>query len=144
MNRNSYFIFFLAVLFAGIWSCDSPTDSKDDGKQVVVLKGQVINAETDTPVDSAVVRIRNYSPETTLLTDSEGKFSFEFETDQTFNIRVSVYKESFRSDSSTILVVPGRTISVPLFKLMPTAGTPVVLKVRSIFPDRRKVRFAFS
>ncbi|MFZ0389093.1 MAG: hypothetical protein WAN36_01435 [Calditrichia bacterium] len=115
----------LALLFI-LWGCESPTDEDTpDPEKLVVVKGQVINQESNSPVDSAVVRVMNYSPETTVITDAAGRYSLDLEVNGSRELTILAYKESFVSDSIEILAVPGRSVDAPLMKLEPTASTPV-------------------
>jgi hypothetical protein len=118
-------LFLLAgfLLFAAV-SCESPTE--EEGANKVVLSGLVINVETQVPLEDAVVRVQNISPELTILTDGEGKYQVEFEIENTTEVLVVAFKESFVSDSSSILAVPGRDVEVPFLGLTPTSSTPSV------------------
>ncbi|MDZ7261457.1 MAG: carboxypeptidase-like regulatory domain-containing protein, partial [candidate division KSB1 bacterium] len=87
--------------------------------QLVRLSGQVVNKLTNNPIDSAVVRVLNISPEVVQITDSEGKFNMEVPVETTLDIKVVAFKEGYLPDTTTVLAVPGRTITVPSLKLTP-------------------------
>jgi hypothetical protein len=88
------------------------------------LNKQVINAQTQQPIEGAVVRVQNISPEPTIFTDAEGNYKSEFETKITTEVLVIAFKESFVPDTIAALAVPGRTVDVPFLRLTPTPSTP--------------------
>jgi hypothetical protein len=97
--------------------CETPTESDEELDNLVLLTGQVINEETSEPVEGAVVRFINFSATLPILTDSVGRFNYEFDAQETFELQIFAQKENLLSDSINVLIVPGRTINVPLLKL---------------------------
>jgi hypothetical protein len=125
MKRNPVHILILVLFLLLQFSCQSPTDPEEaDVDKRVILTGQVINAETEAPVDSAVIQLLNYTPQIVEITDSLGQFAIEFTSETTSNVRVVAFKESYHGDTTDVLIVPGRTIEIPAFQLKPTADTP--------------------
>lgn len=126
MMKKSLVLFLTIGNFLFLYlSCQTPTEpEKKITDKTVTLNGQVLNKQTNNPIDSAVVRILNISPEIVEMTDSEGKFNIEFTAENTINISVTAFKESYLPDTTIVLAVPGRTITVPPLTLEPTAQTP--------------------
>lgn len=124
---------FFALILVAI-SCESPTD----GDNTVTLSGQVVDNDTGLPVAGAVVQVK-ISPSVTGITDAQGTFRIEFEITESTEVTVLAFKESFEGDSTTVLAVPGRSISLPSFSLQgtgevsgPTGGpAAIVLKSQS-------------
>ncbi len=115
------FIIICSILSLGMWGCESSTSSNEN---LVTLSGRVLNIETDTPIDGAIIQVLSVSPILTLIADSLGKYTVDFEIEETQEIKVAAFKESFLSDTTTVLVVPGQIVEVPLFRLSPTISTP--------------------
>jgi len=113
----------IAFLLLLVLSCESPSENKD---QLVTLTGKVIDAQTNSPLSNAVVRVLKISPELTELTDSQGSFSFSFKSDNSKNVLIIASKESYVSDTTEAIAVPDRVVELPLLQLKPTDETPVV------------------
>lgn len=124
MNKK-ILIWLVALFFTGLLNCEkTPTDTEDPAETRVILRGQVLNLADGTPLGEAVVRVLEVDPEIVQITNAEGVFEIEFELEETGEIRLVAFKESFRPDTSLALAVPGRTISVPSLRLAPTTATP--------------------
>jgi hypothetical protein len=107
-----------------ISGCKAPTKVEEEDKVTggkVILNGQVLNSETNNPVDSAVVRVLNIVPEIIKITDSQGKFTIEINIDSTMEVKLVAFKEGYDPDTTTVFAVPGRTINVPPLRLKPVA-----------------------
>ncbi len=109
----------LSVILLVLIQCDTPAEPEKDSENKVILAGQVVDKEKATPVEGAIVRLPDFITSSPLLTDSLGRYTYEFESDQTFEIQIFAYKENFRSDTISVLIVPGRTVNVPLLILAP-------------------------
>lgn len=119
--------FFPYLILAGLLvflnlNCESPTDPEEAAENLVRLNGQVFNATTGLPVDSAVVQVLNFSEDIFQITDSEGRFSIEIKTDKSTTVFLVAFKESFLGDTTSVLIVPGRTVDVPSFEIQPLQG----------------------
>ncbi|NIT57444.1 MAG: hypothetical protein GWN00_14785, partial [Aliifodinibius sp.] len=55
-----------------------------------------------------------------------GRFSIEFELEDSQNVLVIASKESYISDTTEVVAVPDRVVELPLLQLIPTDETPVV------------------
>lgn len=139
---------FAAQLTEVVVGSAYPTGLSSTTTAPSTVLGQVINASTGSPVPRALVRLNNRA----VLTDNEGKFRFDQNTDSSANILVS--KPGFYA--STEMQEPGNVffqaaqLSVPLeLRLYPEAlltgtvlapdGTPLpqimVSAQRSYFDD---------
>ncbi len=108
-------------------SCQkSPTDSEKTADEdiTVTLNGRVLNTQTGNPLENAVVLLTGTDEEQSTATDGDGKYSFEFTVETSRNVAVIAYKESYVSDTTEVLAVPGRTVDVPSMSLTPTSETP--------------------
>lgn len=114
----------IAVLLLSFFSCESPSESSQ--VPTVTVMGRVIDSKTNEPVKNAVVEVTKVTPSIVELTDSQGNFNVNFELKESQNISVIASKESYISDTTDAIAVPGRTIELPLLQLAPTEGTPVV------------------
>lgn len=115
-------ILLIVTIFL-FFACESPSSSEDE---MVTLKGKVIDSETSTPIENAVIKILNISPSITELTDSEGNFDVNFELKESRTIQIIATKESYLADTSEASAVPGRIIELPIMELAPTDETPVI------------------
>lgn len=113
-------VVFLLILF---FSCESPSENE---AQLVTLTGKVIDTQTNAPLQNAVIRVLNISPEITELTDSDGSYRISFESEESQNVLVIASKESYISDTTEAIAVPDRIVELPLLQLIPTDETPVV------------------
>jgi len=123
LRRLKFLIICLSCLLMSV-SCKSLNDPEDAEDSAVFLNGQVLNSVTNTPVDSAVVRIFMTESEVFEMTDSDGNYNIEISVVATMDVDVIAFKESYVADTTTVLAVPGRTISVPTLFLEPTSQTP--------------------
>lgn len=112
-------IAFLIVLFL---SCESPNESSKE--QTVTLMGRVIDSQSNNPIENAVVKV--IDPSIVELTDSNGYFNINFELKESKNVVIIASKESYVSDTTEAIAVPGRTIDLPVLQLDATEGTPVI------------------
>ncbi|MEJ2048671.1 MAG: hypothetical protein P8Y60_02290 [Calditrichota bacterium] len=126
MKKYIFLIIPIMFVFWGLFNCDNPTDSDEPNPEnVVVLTGQVINFETSVPIANAVVVLMDYTPEQSTVTDVQGSFTFEFEVEQTTDVRVVAYKTTYVADTLSVLATPGQTIEDLQLKLTATSSTPV-------------------
>jgi hypothetical protein len=84
MKRAKPLVLLLFVLLTVLMNCESPTE--EQGANKVVLSGQVLNEETQDPLEGAVVRVLNISPDLTAFTDASGKYQLEFEIENTTEV----------------------------------------------------------
>ena len=106
MKMLKIFIFTL-LLFALLWNCDSPTDNKD---KIAVLSGQVLDGETLNPLANAGLIVLDF-PEISGLTNNDGFFTIEVETEVSLDIQLRVFKDGYFADTLALLAVPGNTLS---------------------------------
>ncbi len=106
MKMLKIFIFTL-VLLALFWNCDSPTDNKD---KIAVLSGQVLDVGTLNPIANAGLIVLDF-PENSGLTNNEGFFTIEVETEVSLDIQLRVFKDGYYADTLALLAVPGNTLS---------------------------------
>src|SRR5690606_32902713 len=73
----------------------------------------------------------------TLKSDSQGKYSYEFESSSNANLVLITYKEGFYNDTTNIFAAKGSTLNVPLIQLEPIntgsepSGYPVSIFLQS-------------
>ncbi len=111
MNRISFPLILTLIVFIGV-GCDAV----DDESGVVSLSGQVLNDETNNPIEAAFVRLQPVG----LLaeTDETGRYTFaDVEVDSTIQMNVIVTKDGFGDRSQSVLAVPDRTIEVSTVRL---------------------------
>ncbi|UCF63190.1 MAG: Ig-like domain-containing protein [bacterium] len=97
------FVLILAVA----WNCDSPTNN--DSK-IAVLSGQVLDGTTLNPIANAGLVVLDF-PEISGLTNNDGFFKLEIETEVSLDIQLRVFKDGYFADTLALLAVPGNTIS---------------------------------
>jgi hypothetical protein len=101
------FILLTLLLIAFLLNCDSPTDNKN---KIAVLSGQVLDAETLNPIASAGLIVLDF-PVISGLTNSDGLFTLEVETEVSLDIQLRVFKDGYFADTLALLAVPGNTLS---------------------------------
>lgn len=118
-------LYLMLILLAGLLllpACEEdPTGANSAGE--VIIRGQIFNQITSQPVDSAVVQVKQIIPELATLTDAQGKYELKFQVDQAQNVLVIGFKETFISDSTTVVALGDRIIDVPPLQLRPTTAT---------------------
>jgi hypothetical protein len=101
-----------SVLFLS--GCDA--FKNEDTSGTITLKGQVLNSETNNPVAGAVVRVSPYDK--VYEADEDGLFSEELKIDSTTTLVVEASQTGFTSRSFEVLAIAGRTVEVPVFRLV--------------------------
>ena len=115
------------IIIAGMllmFACKTTTDP-DPEDTMITLTGIVSDEVSNRPIENAVIRVLNYSPETTAITDINGAYSLELTVKESRELNLTAFKETFLQDTVAVLATPGRDVSVPLFSLTPTISTPV-------------------
>ena len=102
------------------FGCESPTES--DELTPVEIEGTVIDQESGDPVEDVVVRIVSLKPEEVQQTDENGQYSFSVTIDTTRELIIIANKEAYTPDTTEVLAVPERNISVPNMRIKPVEG----------------------
>ena len=122
MKSLKLFILILVLAIWIIWSCDSPNDSTDN---TVILGGQVVNAETNYPIANALVALLDSTLQLSTRTGSDGVFSLQFETEESFQSNLIAFSEGYIPDTIVVAIVPGQSATGLSFRLYPTGGAVV-------------------
>ncbi len=107
-----FFVTFIAMAFL-LSYCDSAGPLYDP----IEISGQVLDSETDEPIENAVVRLIQPEPEKNTVTDSNGQFFFELDVDSTVTIRVLISMESYDTRTLETVAIPERNIVFPVTRL---------------------------
>ncbi len=75
--------------------------------QTSIISGQVISSTTGIPVDSAIVQVYGSSVNTSIFTDSQGKFSTSIQLPSSINLTLFITKSGFNQDTVAITVTGG-------------------------------------
>lgn len=118
MNRT---MLICTILAAGLFvtGCDA-FSSEEESSGTVQLVGQVLNSETNNPVEGAFVRVLPY--DLLFETDESGVFDVSVEIDSTMDLKISATKNGYSSATTTVLALAGRTVNVPVFRLTEQGG----------------------
>ena len=133
-------IISLIMAFYFISCGKSPTQPETPKGEDVTLSGQVIDFENGQPIENAAIKIIADSVYGT-VTDADGKYSKTFKLTKNLDVKVIASKENYKSDSTIIYAIPGRTIDVPTLKLeklktTTISGTPAsIVLVNQTFPS---------
>lgn len=116
---NLLAVFFLSTLMIiYLNSCGkSPTQPESPLGAEVTLNGQVIDFESGQPIENAAVKIIADTAQYGVTTGSDGKFTKTFNITKSIDVKVIASKENYKSDTTTVFAVPGRTIDVPTLKI---------------------------
>jgi hypothetical protein len=133
--KNDTLVNFLSslifvILFLGIsillYSCKSEADVISTGgvptQEKSIISGQVVDRDTGFPIDSALVRIFGNTINTVLYTSGFGQYSVEAEFENDENLLITVYKNGYKIDTSSAVVVAGQDLTVPLVELKELSG----------------------
>ena len=101
-----------SVLFLS--GCDA--FKNEDTSGTITLQGQVLNSETNNPVAGAVIRVSPYDK--VYEADEDGLFIEELKIDSTTTLVVEASQTGFTSRSFEVLAIAGRTVEVPVFRLV--------------------------
>jgi hypothetical protein len=119
----------------------SPTQPETPTLESVTLNGQVIDFETGQAIENAAVKILADTTQYGTTTDADGKFSKTIQISKSLDLIVVASKENYKSDSTKVFAVPGRTIDVPTLKIeriktTSTSGQPAsIVLVNQTFPS---------
>jgi len=115
------------VLSIGLIGCEAvPTESTTGG--TVTIQGQFVDALTDEPIPSAVIRKIAPKPEQSVQSDENGNFTFQVEVDSTISLTLMMYREGYENDTTTVLAVPDRDINLPLLRLHPLESSLTTIR----------------
>lgn len=120
MKNLIHMLLTTSFCFALFWNCESPSES--DNANMAVLTGQVYNFENGDPVANAVVVILEY-PTVSGFTNAAGTFTLELVVEETAEVQLRAFKESFISDTTAVIAVPGETVGNLTLMLEPTETT---------------------
>ena len=113
-NKHLAILFVTCITLVFLLSyCDSAGPLFDP----IEISGQVLDSETDEPIENAIVRLVEPRPEKNTVTDGNGQFFFELDVDSTVTIRVLVSKESYETRTLETVAIPERNIVFPVTKL---------------------------
>jgi hypothetical protein len=113
MGNRLIFGYILVILFFAYAGCD--TSGSDDTSGVVTLQGQVLNAETNNPVEGAFVRIQ---PSNSFIeADVEGRFEIALEIDSTMTLQVTATKDGFSQATQSVTALADRIVTVPPLRI---------------------------
>ena len=135
--KNDTLVNFLSslifvILFLGIsillYSCKSESEvitggGGDDTVEKSLISGQVVDRDTGFPIDSALVRIFGNTINTVLYTSGFGQYSAEAEFENDESLLITVYKNGYKIDTSSAVVVSGEDLAVPLVELSELGGS---------------------
>lgn len=122
MRRFLFLPFVLATFALLSTGCNSLTGNNDATSGAVQVEGQVLDAATNNPVPSAVVRIAPYN--LIFEVDDQGKFSGSVDIDSTMDLHLTATSGGYADADVSVLAIAGRTLSVPPLKLVQTASAP--------------------
>ncbi|MGB9663464.1 MAG: carboxypeptidase regulatory-like domain-containing protein [Ignavibacteria bacterium] len=134
--------FILISMFFFFTSCGkSPTQPESPKLEEVTLQGQVIDFETGQAIENAAVKILADTTQYGTTTGADGKYSKTIKISKSIDLIVIASKENYKSDSTKVFAVPGRTIDVPTLKIekiktTSTSGLPAsIVLVQQTFPS---------
>jgi hypothetical protein len=133
--KNDTLVNFLSslifvILFLGLsillYSCKNEADvistGGDPTQEKSIISGQVVDRDTGFPIDSALVRIFGNTINTVLYTSGFGQYSVEAEFENDENLLITVYKNGYKIDTSSAVIVAGKDLAVPLVELSELSG----------------------
>jgi hypothetical protein len=104
MKFITHFLLSSILLFVLFWNCDDTTDADTDN--IAILSGQVLDASTQDAIENAGLIVLEF-PEISGLTNSNGDFTLEIETEVSLDIQIRVFKDEYYADTLSLLAVPG-------------------------------------
>ncbi len=117
--KRSVTLFLILPLLLFISSCkktdttSNPVSGNETG--TVTINGEVIDFTTGSPVANAAIKLFGLPPDTTVMkhgfTDANGKYTLEFSVTGGMDLRVVAQKEGYRSDTTNVFAVAGRTVT---------------------------------
>lgn len=93
--------------------------------QKSTISGQVINFVSGIPLDSVLVRITGAGFNTSLLTDSQGKYSADFNIASNINFTIIATKSNYVGDTTAVTLTPGGSITPSVLSMTPSGGSVV-------------------
>ncbi|MEI7812891.1 MAG: hypothetical protein WCJ01_10775 [Ignavibacteria bacterium] len=122
---KKYFAYLLFILLSATFSngCKLATDNTastntdNTGSGAVVLRGQVVDNSTNTPLAKASIKIIDGTTETDYFADSVGVYRITITVAQTKDIKIAASKSGYKSDTTQVNVTGGAVVDVPAFQL---------------------------
>ncbi|MHB1685927.1 MAG: Ig-like domain-containing protein [Ignavibacteriaceae bacterium] len=107
--------------------------------QTSIISGQVISSATGIPVDSAIVQVSGSPTNTSVFTDSQGKFSASVQLPTTsVNLTLYITKSGFNQDTVAVTVTGGTNYAfqfpisiIPISSGQKPSGNPVSIFLSS-------------
>ncbi|MBK8944127.1 MAG: hypothetical protein IPM32_02550 [Ignavibacteriae bacterium] len=122
MKKNYILFALIIILSAFIISCETKSTDPDDNDgtdttDVVVLKGQVVAAETGDPLAGAIIKISDGATVKGATTGADGKFTANYELESDAELTIIAFKAGYFQDTTSIFAIVNTDIEVPLFQL---------------------------
>ena len=123
MDRK-FLIIFIATLSIFLFTCDRLTKSEAE-KDKTKITGNIFSKSNLNHIKNANINILNEVEETT--SDSSGKFTIYFDTEESEEVRILISKSSYISDTIKTTIVPNQTNNIGDIHLREKRD-PVLLK----------------
>ena len=117
---------FITIVF---YSCKSeeeiindPGNNNNNNTTKALISGQVVDQATGFPVDSALVRIFANKFNTIIYTAADGQFAYQGEVNLNEDLLVLTYKQSYKLDSTRVIVTNIENVNIPQIRLKEISG----------------------
>jgi len=127
-------VVFISVSFINSCKLSTEPDTGTDGTepQEVTITGTVIDNSSGNAIESAVIRIKYDSTETSTTTNNSGNFTKKISIVGSKELKVIASKEGYSSDTAKAFAIAGRETKVPTLKLSREAISTPTGKAASI------------
>lgn len=114
MIKNHVYIPLITVLLFVTISCESVTPEEP---LPAVLKGQVVDKATSTPIQGALVQVLSPAPPQEVNTNAQGGWSIELDIDDITTVVLRVTMDGYRQENFELMAAPGREVNAPAMRI---------------------------
>ena len=114
MIKNHVYIPLITVLLFVTVSCESVTPEEP---LPAVLKGQVVDKATSTPIQGALVQVLSPAPPQEVNTNAQGGWSIELDIDDITTVVLRVTMDGYRQENFELMAAPGREVNAPAIRI---------------------------
>ena len=116
------FVIVVIVLFTLI-SCELGLPDEPDINIATSVSGLVVDSRTGDPINGASIKVYDDSLMAGGSTNNQGNFFIEFDLPSSKELTLVIYKNGYKSDTTSIYVESGTNATISLIRLFGISGT---------------------
>lgn len=122
MKKKYLLLAFISFLSLLIISCETKSSSTtnpegSDTTKVATITGQVVDGKDGKALAGAIIKITDGDIVKGTTSGTDGKFSYNFETNEDKDLSIIVFKAGYFQDTTRIFAIVNSETEVPIFQL---------------------------